>query len=80
MFYNCLTDSKFGVSAAPAVFQRCMKSLLQGCTGLGVSIWITYYSHWLHHGGPFSQFRQSLEHHCKAGLQLKLNKVKCEFL
>ena len=26
----------FGVSAAPAVFQRCMESLLQGCAGVSI--------------------------------------------
>ena len=68
----------FGVSAAPAVFQRCMESLLQGCAGVSIylddGILVT--------GSTMEDHLVKLDKVLSiiATAGLKLNKAKCEFL
>ena len=67
----------FGVSSAPAVFQRCMESLIQGCKGVAIcldDILIT--------GKTVEDHLVNLDKvlSIMATAGLKLNKTKCEFL
>ena len=67
----------FGVSAAPAVFQRCIETLLQSCHGVSV-----YLDDILITGSTMEEHLQNLDHVLQiletAGL--RLNKDKCKFL
>ena len=67
----------FGVSAAPAVFQRCIETLLQVCHGVSV-----YLDDILITGSTIEEHLQNLDHVLQiletAGL--RLNKDKCKFL
>ena len=67
----------FGVSSAPAVFQRCMESLLQGCNGVSI-----YLDDILVTGPTIESHMANLEKvlHIMATSGLKLNKAKCKFL
>ena len=67
----------FGVSAAPAVFQRCMESLLQGCAGVSI-----YLDDILVTGSTMEDHLVKLDKVLSiiATAGLKLNKAKCEFL
>ena len=64
----------FGVSAAPAVFQRCIETLLQSCHGISV-----YFDDILITGSTIEEHLQNLDHVLRileiAGL--RLNKDKC---
>ena len=64
----------FGVSAAPAVFQRRMERLLQGCTGVSVYLHCMLYSH-----GSTMEDRlvnlDSLEYHCNSWLEAQQSQV-----
>ena len=60
-----------GVSSAPAVFQRCMESLFQGCTGVA-----TYLDDTLVTGSTVEnhlamQPRQSFKYYGKSWLKVK---------
>ena len=67
----------FGVSSAPAVFQRCMENLFQGCAGVAI-----YLDDILVTGSTIENHLDNLDKvlniMTKAGL--KLNKDKCKFL
>ena len=67
----------FWVSAAPAVFQRCMESLLQGCAGVSI-----YLDDILVTGSTMEDHLVKLDKALSiiATAGLKLNKAKCEFL
>ena len=71
------TRLSFGVSAAPAVFQRCMESLLQGCAGVSI-----YLDDILVTGSTMEDHLVRLDKVLSiiATAGLKLNKAKCEFL
>ena len=67
----------FGISSAPAIFQRCMENLLQGLNGVCV-----YFDDILITGSTLEEHLQNLDNVLtkieKAGL--KLNRSKCLFL
>ena len=67
----------FGVSSAPAVFQRCMESLFQGCKGVSI-----YLDDILVTGATVEDHLANLDKVLSiiATAGLKLNKAKCEFL
>ena len=67
----------FGVSSAPAVFQRCMESLFQGCKGVAI-----YLDDILVTGSTVENHLVNLDKvlSIMATAGLKLNKAKCEFL
>ena len=71
------TRLPFGVSAAPAIFQRCMENLLQGCQGVSV-----YLDDILVTGSIVEDHLTNLDKvlstMTKAGLTL--NQAKCKFL
>ena len=71
------TRLPFGVSAAPAIFQRCMENLLQGCQGVSV-----YLDDILVTGSIVEDHLTNLDKvlstMTKAGLTL--NQTKCKFL
>ena len=67
----------FGISSAPAIFQRCMETLLQGCKGVSV-----YLDDILISGATAEEHLQNLDKALSiletAGI--KLNRDKCAFL
>ena len=67
----------FGVLSAPAVFQRCMESLFQGCKGVAI-----YLDDILVTGSTVEEHLANLDKvlGIMATAGLKLNKTKCEFL
>ena len=67
----------FGVSSAPAVFQRCMESLFQGCKGVAI-----YLDDILVTGSTVEDHLANLDKvlSIMATAGLKLNKAKCAFL
>ena len=71
------TRLPFGVSAAPAVFQRCMKNLFQGCKGVSV-----YLDDLLVTGSTVKEYLENLDKvlGILATAGLTLNQTKCKFL
>lgn len=67
----------FGVSAAPAIFQRCMENLLRGCQGVSV-----YLDDLLVTGSTTDEHLERLDHvlHILETAGLRLNRSKCAFL
>ena len=71
------TRLPFGVSAAPAVFQRCMENLFQGCKGVSI-----YLNDLLVTGATVKEHLKNLDKvlGTMATAGLTLNQAKCKFL
>ena len=71
------TRLPFGVSAAPAVFQRCMENLFQGCKGMSV-----YLDDLLVAGSTVKEHLENLDKvlGIMATAGLTLNLTKCKFM
>ena len=67
----------FGISSAPAIFQRCMETLLQGCDGTSV-----YIDDILVSGSTVEEHLQNLDRVLAilSTAGIKLNRDKCAFL
>lgn len=67
----------FGISSAPAIFQRCMETLLQGCKGISV-----YLDDILISGATEEEHLQNLDKVLAilGAAGIKLNRDKCAFL
>ena len=67
----------FGVSSAPAIFQRCIENLLQGCKGVSI-----YMDDILVMGKSTEEYLHNLENVLSKleSAGLRLNKSKCYFL